>query len=577
MPIDGAFLRHIKKELEENILGSRVDKIYQPSKYEIILNLRSIKSNFKLLLCSNSNFPRVHITKYSVENPQNPPMFCMLLRKKLTSAKLINIRQIGLERAVYFDFESKNELGDTVNLTLALEIMGKYSNIILIDNNNKIIEAIRRVDSDMSSKRLILPGLNYQYPPKQSKICILDTTNTLFLEEIMSEKSDVEVHKLLCSKIQGISSNIFNQVIKFNINKEDIKLSNISDEEKSKLLIGLRNLIDIIKKVAGKPCKIYNDSRQNYDVSFLNLGEDKSLIEYNSFSSLLDEFYYEKDRLERIKNKNNSLTKKVDRLIMRYRNKIESQKKELEDCSNKEIYKIYGDLLLSNIYKLKRGMTEIKLKNFYEKDNKEIIVKLDSRLDGSENVQKYYKKYKKLCNAEKVISDEITKSKNDINYLESILDFLSRAESDSVIEEMKIELEKEGYIKRNKSGNKIKVKPSSPDEHFSPEGFKILVGNNSKQNDMLTFKIAKKNDLWFHVKNVPGSHAVIITEGKIPSNDTILYAANLCALNSKARFSSNVAVDYTQISNVKKPSGAKPGMVNYFNYKTICITLNKLI
>lgn len=572
MAIDGAFLRHIKYDIKEKAIGCRVEKVYQPSKYEIIIGLRGLKGNYKLLISSSGNSARAHFTNHDIPNPQNPPMFCMLLRKKLYMAKFVDVRQDELERVLLFDFIAKNELGDDTKITIASEIMGKYSNIIIIENG-VIVDAIKRVNSEMSTKRLILPKIRYEVPPKQDKICVLNCSES-DISEALNCKEDTQIYKIINSRFQGLSCSLIKRMLKNTCGNENIKACDVTQGDVSKIKDGLFELFGVIKNVNGTPVEIFGGSKS--EVSFIAYESD-SVKTYQTFSDLTDKVYFEQDKNERINSKTGNIIKHLKRIVMKLKNKIEEQKKELEMCSEKGTYKLYGDLIMSNLHLINRGESSICLKNYYDENLSEVTIKLDTYLTGSKNAQLYYKKYKKACNAEKILQDQIEKSHSDIEYLESTIDFLSRAETEQELYEIEKELEDNKYIKKAKNRSKIKMKPLKPLEYYSKDGFKILVGRNSTQNDKLTTKIASKKDIWFHVKDIHGAHVILVTDGKKPSEEAIRLAANFSVLNSKACNSSNVAVDYTEIKNVKKPSGARPGMVNYVNNKTIYVTPTKNI
>lgn len=570
MALDGAFLRYIKNELNDKLIGSRIDKIFQPNKYEFIFSFRSKTDNFKLLISTRANSARVHITKHPLENPKTPFMLCMLFRKKLIGAKLISIEQKNLERALYIKFESTDELGDKVFLTLAVEIMGQYSNVILIDKNNVIIDAIKRVSSSMSSKRQIFPGIKYFYPPKQNKTCILNCSVDKLANSIYEQyKSDSAkpLTQVFSENIQGIS-NIVCKELEYNSLKKYGVLT--YDDLKKQLTLLKSNLSNL----SGYPTIKINEKNEPIDFSFIKLNHLKksSLIFKETFSSLLDDFFFEKDRIERIKSSSQNYTRILKNALNKLKKKIKVQEKELKISKNREKLKIFADLISANSFKIKRGMESIDLENFYDESLTKINVKLDPSLDAHQNAQKYYKKYSKLKNAENILKKEIEKSNLEIKYIDTILDEIARTNSLSELQEIKKELISQNYIKEKKSNGKKNLTLTEPLKFLSPNGFTILVGKNNVQNDRLTLKIANKNDIWLHVKDCPGSHTIIRTNGKNIDDSTLLYAANLAAIHSKCKNSSNVAIDYTLIKNVTKPSNFKPGMVIYKDYKTLYVT-----
>ncbi len=572
MPLDGIFLNYLTKELHDNLVGSIVQKIYQPSNRMIIIVLRKNTTTLKLLISSNQNSPRVHITCKSFENPQTPAAFCMFLRKKLSSAKIKDIRQHELERVVFINFEHLNELGDSIQSSLVCEIMGKYSNIILVSQDNTILDSIIRVNSSMSSRRLVLPGYKYNLPPSQGKMCFIRDKFEDIINKIFEYDQEEKLENAVFNICQGVSQKTSKILIKF-IGLEGKKIKDLNNDNKLLLSEGLENFIRDIYVSRGEPVMILGEYGDVKDVFFNKFTNCNFKIQ-NSFSSLLDEYYYFRDKIDIIKCKVSSLEGLIKTKISRCKKKIESQNKELDLCKNKDMYKIYGDLLLSNLYFIKKGMGYIDVKNFYSGDE-EISIKLDPRLSGADNAKLYYKKYNKYKKANVILIEQIKLASEEIKYLESILEYLSMCENNDDIEEVKKELYINGYLK-----DKVKTKnlqQSKPLCFVTKEGLKIFVGKNSIQNEKLTFKIANKSDIWFHVKDMPGSHTILFLDGKEPSNDSILYAAKICCLYSKAKNSSNVAVDYTNVSNVRKIPGGKSGMVNYKNYKTVYVTPSNLI
>ncbi|MDQ5983243.1 MAG: Rqc2 RqcH [Eubacteriales bacterium SKADARSKE-1] len=572
MGLDGIFLKCVKNEIEKAVLGARIDKIYQPNKEEFIFSLRTRAELFKLLISSRANSPRIHFTKHNLENPATPPMLCMLFRKKLSGAKLVSIRQTGFERALYLDFDAMNELGEKARITLAVEIMGKYSNVILIDQNGIIIDALKRVDFEKSSKRQIMPGLKYKEPPAQDKLCLLSNPIEEIMQRILASSKDTLSDALL-SCVQGVSPTVCKEIEYKVCTNEVIATTCLSNDQKDKLQSALINMANLINTNNTKPFLILNKFKEPLDFSFLEISQyknDDSLILYESFSSLLDDFYYEKDKTERMKVKSQNLTKNLQNIKSRLSRKIKLQKNELDECKDKEQFKICGDLLTANLYKIKKGEQKIILKNFYSPNLNEIEIKLDPKLNGIQNAQKYYKSYKKAKTAETFLNQQIEKAQNELIYIDAVLYEISTAETEIDLNEIKQELVDEGYIKK-KNHIKKAAKILQPLNFVSSDGFTILVGRNNLQNDKLTLKQANKKDMWLHVKDMPGSHTIIVLENKSLSQTALMQAATLAAFHSKAAESSNIPVDYTLVKYVKKPSGAKPGMVTYSNYKTIYV------
>lgn len=560
MALDGVFLRHIKKELEEKLMNSKMDKIYQPAKDELILSMRSKEGNYRLLLSARANSPRINLTENSYENPKVPPMFCMLLRKRLSGARLRKIIQPELERILILEFEAVNELGDTVLLKLVIEIMGQYSNIIFLDEENQIIDSVKRVDASMSSQRLVLPGMKYEVPPKQNKICLLTHESQDIFSQI---KNFDHLEKTLLNLIQGVSPVICREI------------SHLADRNFSRLEYFLKRETDMIRNISGEPYIIYDENDKPIDFSYEYIEQYGSghAKKQESFCKLLDEYYFEKDLIESIKNKSEDLRKIIHNNLNRLAKKMQIQSVELKNCDKKEDYKIYGDLINANLYQIQKGEKTCILQNFYD-NMQPIEISLEPSLSASENAQLYYKKYRKAKTAENILKIQLEECRIETEYITSVQDSLDRAVTVRELDEIRTELAEQGYLKNRKNSKKAKKDAEMPPLEFISEShFKILVGRNNKQNDKLTMKTADKNDLWFHVKDFAGSHTVIICNGKEPDEQTILYAAKLAALHSKAKDSGKAAVDYTKIRYVSKPQGAKPGMVIYKNQKTIFVSL----
>lgn len=573
MALDGAFLRHLKKEITEAALGARVDKIYQPNRDELVLSLRTRHEMYKLLLSARANSPRVQFTRFVPENPKVPPMLCMLLRKRLSGAKLADIRQPGLERLLYFDFDATDELGDSVRLTLAAEIMGKYSNVILLDGEERIVDALKRVDAEMSSQRLILPGLRYALPPPQDKLCLLSCEADEVLARLDGRVKNEPLNKALLSTLQGVSPVVCRELEHLTGRGADLLTKEMSSEQKDRLRFFLNRTAQTIRDTAGVPCMVRELKGKPVDISFLEVtqyGRAAVVSRKESFSELLDDFYAERDRIERMRVKSQDLLRLLSNHADRLSRKVNAQHAELEQCANREQLRVCGDLLNANLYRLDKGAESVTLENFYE-EMKPITIKLDPALDPTRNAQKYYKEYRKARTAEQMLAVQIDQAEQEIAYIDTVFDALSRAETERELGEIRQELSEQGYLRAAKG----KQKPPAmlgPITFRSSEGFLILVGRNNRQNDKLTLKQASNNDLWFHTKNIPGSHTVVVTEGKTPGEATIREAAMLAAFHSKAKNSAQVPVDYTQIRHVNKPQGAKPGMVIYVQHQTLYVT-----
>lgn len=549
MALDGIFLHHVKNEIEAFAVGSRIEKIHQPSKEELVLSLRSREGAKKLLLSCKADSARIHFTSYAPENPAKPPMLCMLLRKHLTGGKITSVEQDGLERIIKINLDATNELGDLVKFTIVTEIMGRYSNIILVNDNGIIIDSLKRIDAEKSQVRCVLPGVEYVSPPAQSKLNIFsDSIDSIKSELLSSKKSPANSFQ---DAVMGVSPIVCREYE-----------NGVS--------------VDRIKYYAQNPIPVAVINEKPMDFSFMPITQYANLVtekRFSSFSELLDFFFYEKVRADRIRQRSGELFKKLQNLKERAVRKAINREKELQDCRDKETYRIFGDLITSNQYLLQKGAPYYDLENYYE-ENKIVRIPADVTLTPSQNAQKYYKEYRKKQIAESKLTDFINDARQEAVYLETVIDSLSRAETDVEITEIRNELVQTGYLKRKNIKNSKNIKMLKPLEYESEEGFRIFVGRNNIMNDRLTLKTAKNYDLWFHVKDMPGAHVIVANDGREFTDKVIREAAMLAVYNSKAKSSSNVAVDYTIIKNIKKMSGAKPGMVIYDDYKTEFVTPN---
>lgn len=573
MALDGLFLTKIKDELLSKAVGLRVDKVNQPTRDEIILNLRGKGCSYKLLLCVRADSPRVHFTSHNIDNPAVPPMFCMLLRKHLTSAMIKNIRQHENDRILFIDFDGTNEIGDRVELTLCIEIMGKYSNLILI-SGEKIIDSIKRVDYLTSSVRQILPGLTYCLAPQQDKLS-LDTTEIDVILNRILEYKDKYLSSAIMNTVQGVSP-IVSREIAARVTGDDMSVSSLSTAQ----INALRQIITQIKANLHLSTKAYMLLEKNgkpKDISHINItqyGDMLSVKEYDSCSEVLDDFYYERDRICRINHRAHELIKLLNNLLERTVRKLALQKEELKQCENKDKLKLYGELILANLYRLEKGVTFYEVENYYDNCNL-IKIPCNPALSPTENQKRYYKEYRKAQTAEKMLAELIVAGEQEIVYLESVLDELSRADTDSEISAIRLELQNGGYIKNLKGKKQKPPKELPPIEFKSDDGFKILVGRNNAQNEKLSLKTAGKTDMWLHTQKIPGSHVIIFGEGKEISDLAIEQAAVIAAYHSKAKESSLVPVDYTRAKELKKPSGGKTGMVIYHEYWSIIVNPDK--
>lgn len=559
MALDGIFLSTITSEIRNEIIDCKIDKINQPEKDELLISIRG-KKNIKLLISANATYPRIHLTDISKVNPMQPPMFCMVLRKYLTNGRIKNIYQLDSDRILCMDISNTDELGFDSIYTLIVEIMGRHSNITLIRaRDNKIMDCIKHITPEINSFRTLLPGMEYKYPPKSEK---LNPFNFSYDEVTARAKENNFIldKNFLFNVFTGFSKIISKDLFTRASFKEPVTIPSLLHEVEELLnSLGNNKFNFVIYYDGNKPIDFYCYPLINY--------KDSINKEFPTASKLLDSFYSEKDKQDRIKGRTQDIEKLISTNLDRCYKKVEILNSILEEAKEKDTYKIFGELLTANIYSIKLGDKNIKLWNYYSEDNEYLDIKLEENLTPSENIQKYFKKYNKLKKSEISALEQIKYAEEEINYLTSVLNSISHINSYDEIHEIREELIEAGYIKFKKT--KIKNKPTKPHHYISSNGLDIYVGKNNIQNDYLTLKFANKNDLWFHTKNIPGSHVII--RGKNISESDIMEAAILAATFSKAQNSSNVPVDYTEIRNVKKPSGAKPGMVIYSTNKTIYV------
>lgn len=569
MPLDGVMLNFIKNELKRAI-GAKVDKVYQPSKEELVIGLRSKDCNEKLLLCARANSPRIHFTKAEIENPAVPPMFCMLLRKRLSGARISDIRQSAFERVLLIDFWAHSELGDEITLTIAMEIMGRYSNIVFIDETGRVIDSIKRVDYEMSSQRLVLPGLFYQEVPPQDKKSLTEDGVEECCEEILSRKT-LPLSKAILDSVQGISPLISREIAHCACNA-DVIVGDMSELSAERLRASLERLAKSLSG-AGVPTVLYNGIKPQ-DFSYMPItqyGETLKCETVESFSKLLDNYYSERDLLERMRVKSAELIKTVSNAFDRANRKYIAQTTELKNSQKREELRLYGDLITANMHLVKKGDSKAMLINYYEENCPEVEVKLDEMLTPAQNAQKYYKAYRRAQSAQAHLEEQMELGIAEMDYLDSVLDSLSRARSERELSEIRAELEEQGYLRANSNARKQKMKALAPYEFVSDDGFTILVGRNNKQNDELTMKQSMKEDIWLHTLKIPGSHTIIRAEGREVPEKTIEQAAILAATHSKAKQSGQVAVDFTKIRYITKPNGSKPGFVIYTHQTTVFV------
>ena len=582
MALDGLFLNCIKQDLTGLLLGAKVDKVHQPSGDELILLLRQRGvGGVRLLLSARANSPRINITEATYENPNTPPMLCMLLRKRLGGATLVDIRQQGLDRILYLDFMATNELGDREKLTLVIEIMAQYSNVILVGPDGKIIDALKRVDLTKSSKRLILPGLVYELPPQQEKADLLEDSIADIMEKVLQFQNKT-VSGAVLSGIMGVSPVVAREVAARAFG-EDKYLSELTAEGQAELASSILLLRNAVTSETRTYCVVKNEAGKPVDFSFLNLqqyGPNADLEFYGSASELLEAYYAKRDGMDRMASRTAALKKFLTNTKERLSRKMENQREELEQCKNRETLRISAELINANLYRLEKGATFYDLENYYE-ENKLMRVAVNPALSPAANAQKYFKEYRKTYTAEKKLKEQLENGAEELIYIDTVLDALSRVETERDIAQIRQELTSGGYLKPHQAGGqktgkkaKAQKQPSAlpPIEYETTDGYRVLVGRNNLQNDKLSLKQAAKLDMWLHTKDFPGSHVILVARDGQVSDKAIEEAACIAAVNSTAREADKVPVNYTLVKNLKKPTGARPGKVIYHEYFTLYIT-----
>ncbi|MCR5042147.1 MAG: NFACT family protein [Clostridia bacterium] len=562
MALDGIYISLLIRELEEKLISARVDKVHQPSKRELVFVMRTREyGTQRLLISAAGTSARLSLTKNSYENPDAPPMFCMLMRKHLLNAQLVSIRQKGLDRVIFLDFDATDDLGDPVKRTLALEIMAQSSNLALLDGDGVIIDAIRRTDA--ACPRPFIPQYRYQPPKGQDKLNIFESSAEDIAGSICGRLREnagpvrVPEAGTILRTVEGVSPLI----------ARELEYLSQGDEKK------LADRITMLKlrAVSGAEPSLVSVSGEPKDFSYMPITQYGSLAENRSFPTLsecMDEFYRERDSVQRLRGRSDELIKTVERLISREAKTITVQREELARCADREQKRLYAELIEANLYRLKEKAAVYTVENYYD-GNAPVNIPVSPLLTPVENSQRYYKEYRKLQTAEKILTERIGAGLEELEYLRQIRWELSLAATGAELAAIRQELVDNGYIRRRRE--KLKAAPSVPSEFTSPNGFRVLVGRNNFQNEKITFKTAKKNDWWFHAQKMPGSHVVIIGLGVEPAEEDKLFAARLAAEFSAGDPDAGVTVDYTRVKNLNKPVGGKTGFVTYHIYSSSVI------
>ncbi len=573
MPFDGIFTKNIAQELDAILAGGRIGKIHQIDRNAIVLQVRAKGENYKLLLSSNAASARIHLTEKQYENPETPPVFCMLLRKHLAGGIIKGLYTNGFERIITLEVESTDELGDRSVKKLVIEIMGRHSNIILLNKDDKIIDAIKHVDIEVNRVRELLPARTYVLPPSQDK---LDPTSAESLEMLLREAPSCgrKVESFLLDRLKGFSPVLCREVCFRAGIEETLPACDLGSQELTRLIKVLKDLMEALKNKGPHPILVFeSNSTKAIDFHCVNLTQYPANKSFDLISTAADTFFNLKNSREFNNQKANDLQKVVAKHLERCEKRLAINLQTYEESKCYDDLKLFGELITANIYALSKGMDKAKVVNYYSETGESIEIPLSKDKNPQENAQLYFKKYNKARTAYQYAQKEIDLLKHEIAYLESVLFAIENTEGSDQLAEIRMELYEQGYTKSaGGKGKKVQPVQALPLKVISRDGFEILIGRNNKQNDRLTLKTARHEDIWFHIKNFSGSHVVIRTEGKTVPDSTLVEAAQYAAWFSKARSAPKVEVDYTTIKNVKKPSGSKPGMVIYVNYNTVLVT-----
>lgn len=562
MPLDAVCLQAVVAELAPQITGSRIEKIQQPARDQVVLLLRG---NRRMLLSAGGGQPRLHLTELPRDNPAQPPMFCMLLRKYLSGGIIESIQQAPLERVVTLTVSAADELGERSQFSLILEAVARRANLILADKDGHIIDCLRRIDFEMNPDRQVLPGLFYHLPTPPDKVSPFTVTEEEFAALAAAAGEGAPADQWLVRTVNGLSPLVARELTFRACGSTDAPVTG----HPAALWSAFAAWRDTVNEKHFTPAMLKR-SGVPMDFTYLHVGQYGGAAEeetYTSFSRLLDDFYEKREQAERVKQKGQDLVKTASNGAARLRRKIAAQEQELAESKNRDKWRVYGELITANLYRMERGMSRLTAQNYYDPDCADVDIPLDVRLSPQENAAKYFKKYTKAKTAEKYITAQLEKARVELTYLESVLQELTLAESEQDFNDIRAELTDGGYLRAK--GRKQPQRPSKPREFRSTAGLRILVGRNNRQNDRLTAKDAEKWDIWLHTQRIHGSHVILCTGGAQPDEQSLLEAASLAAYFSQAQNSTKVPVDFTQVKYVKKPAGSPPGFVNYTNYKTI--------
>ena len=575
MPLDALCLSGVVAELKPILTGAKIDKVHQPGRDEIILALRLGRGNGRLLLSASPNHPRLQMTELSRENPDAPPMFCMLLRKHLMGGRILSVEQPHLERIVELRLEVLDELGDRKERRLILEAMGRRANLVLVDDQGRIVDCLRRVDGDMSAQRQLLPGLFYRLPPAMDKADPTALDGAEWLRQVEQASGESRVDHWLLDTFGGWSPLVCREIAFRAGGRVDITFDELGAQGRVRVAEAAEALLNSVKENNFTPTVISIEKRSK-DFTFFPAEQYEEAGEcaaYPTFSALMDRFYEQRENQERIRQKGQDLIRSVTNARDRTARKIANQQRELDATQDRERLRQFGDIITSNLHTMERGMATLRALDFYDPEGAEVDIKLDPLLTPQQNAAKYYKEYNKAKTAEEMLTIQLEKGRRELDYLNSVLENITLAEGERDLQEIRQELADTGYLRRQTKGkDKSRRLSPKPMEFRSTAGLRISVGKNNVQNDLLTCKQAFKSDIWFHTQKIHGSHVILWTGGAQPDLQSLNEAACLAAWFSQGRESGKVPVDYTPVKYVKKPAGARPGMVVYTTYETAWVT-----
>lgn len=559
MPFDGIVTRAVIQELNEKILPGKIAKIHQPTDTELVFTIRSQGQNHSLLLSIHPVYTRMHLTEDSYKNPKEPPMFCMLLRKYLSGAVIDSIEQYGMERIVTFSVQSRNEIGDITTKKLIIELMGKHSNVMLIDGEKEhILDSLKHVSPAQNRYRTILPGHEYKLPPSQNKLNPIEIDSDAIIRKLDFNTGKLE--QQIVGMLVGFSPFLAKEIV------HQAKLGAIETYQEK--FADIQELIRHNRYTPG----IYRDKREDFHVLPITHTSTEREV-FSDTNQMLDAFYSGKAERDRVKQQAKDLYQFIKNEKEKNERKLKKHEKTLQKAQNAVTYQRRGELLTANMHQVKHGDASVTVIDYYDPDQNETTIELNPNKSPSDNAQSFFKQYQKLKTSKEKVQKEMAKANNEISYLDQLLQHIDTAR-ESDIEEIREELREEGYLKKQKQRkNKKKPTKPNPEKFQSSDETPILVGKNNKQNEYVTMKMANRDDTWLHTKDIPGSHVII--RSREPSEETLIEAAQLAAIFSKSHQSSSVPVDYTKIRHVKKPNGAKPGYVTYDHQKTLFVTPEK--